>query len=98
MEKNYEYDSINRKTVWLWRMKIIHALASIPMPKLTGIVQIDEIFIRESQKGSRELVSTINKSDIRMHRYGRRPSKLGIMDPEFATVISAIDNRVYCAR
>lgn len=31
-----------------------------------------------------------------MSRYGRRPSKLGIMGPEFPTVVSAIDNRGYC--
>lgn len=31
-----------------------------------------------------------------MPRYGRRPSKLGIMGPEFATVVTAVDNRGYC--
>lgn len=77
-------------------MKLIHALASMPMPKLTGIIQVDEIFIRESQKGSRNLVSTINKAETRNPHYGRRPSKLGIMRPEFATVVTAIDNRGYC--
>ena len=96
LEKDYGCNGINYKTVWLWRMKLIHALASLPMPKLTGIVQVDETFIREAQKGSRELVSTINKADTRMPRYGRRPSKLGIMGPEFATIVSAIDNRGYC--
>lgn len=96
LEKDYGCDGINYKTVWLWRMKLIHALASLPMPKLTGIVQVDETFIREAQKGSRELVSTINKADTRMPRYGRRPSKLGIMGPEFATIVSVIDNRGYC--
>lgn len=96
LEKDYGCEGINYKTVWLWRMKLIHALASLPMPKLTGIIQIDETFIRESQKGSRSLISTINKAEKRTPRYGRRPSKLGIMGPEFATVVTAIDNRGYC--
>ena len=31
---------INHKTVWLWRMKLIHAIAAMPMPILSGVVQI----------------------------------------------------------
>lgn len=34
LEKDYGCDGINRKTVWLWRIKLIHALASLPAPKL----------------------------------------------------------------
>ena len=96
LEKDYGCAGINYKTVWLWRMKPIHAFASLPMPKLTGIIQVDETFIRKSQKASRNLISTINKSEKRNPRYGRRPSKLGIMGPEFATVVTAIDNRGCC--
>lgn len=83
---------INYKTVWLWIMKLIHALASIQQPVLTGIVQVDETFIREAQKGSRELVSYLSKDE----RYGRKPSKYGIMGPEFATLVTAVDDRGYC--
>lgn len=96
LEQDYSCVGINYKTVWLWRMKLLHALASLPMPELTGIIQIDETFIREAQKGSRELVSTVNKTDMRTPRYGRRPSTLGVMGPEFATIVSAVDNRGYC--
>ncbi len=75
-------------------LKLIHALASLPMPKLTGVIQVDETFIRESQKGSRNLKSYI-KSEDRLPRYVRRPSNLGVMDPEFATITTAIDNKGY---
>ena len=92
---DYGCVGINYKTVWLWRMKLIHVLASLPQPVLTGIIQVDETFIRESQKGSRELVSYLSKEDKRKPRYGRRPSKYGVMGPEFATVVTAIDNRGY---
>lgn len=96
LEKDYGCEGINRKTVWLWRMKFIHALAAMPLPSLTGIIQIDETFIRECQKGSRRLTSYLDKQDVRKPRYGYRPSKLGVMGPEFATITTAIDNRGYC--
>jgi transposase-like protein len=96
LEKDYGCEGINRKTVWLWRMKLIHALAAMPMPTLTGIIQVDETFVRECQKGSRNLVSYLGKQDVRKPRYGYRPSKLGTMGPEFATITTAIDNKGYC--
>ncbi len=95
LKKDYGCDEIDPKTVWLWRLKLMHAMASVPMPKLTGVIQVDETFVRESQKGSRNLASTL-KGEIRTPRYGLSPSKLGVMGPEFATIITAIDNRGYC--
>lgn len=96
LEGDYGCNGINRKTVWLLRMKLIHALASIDMPVLTGIVQVDETFIRESQKGSRKLVNYVGLKYNRKPRYGSMPSKLGVMGPEFATLTTAIDDRGYC--
>lgn len=95
LENDYKCTGINEKTVWMWRLKLIHALASLPTPKLTGIIQVDETFIRESQKGSRSLDSYI-VGEERQPRYGRKPSKLGVMGPEFATVTTAVDNQGYC--
>ena len=95
LEKDYHCAGIDPKTVWLWRLKLIHAMAAYPMPKLSGVIQVDETFIRESQKGSRNLYSEIKK-EVRQPRYGRVPSKLGPLGPEFATVTTAIDNRGYC--
>lgn len=95
LEKDFGCTGINPKTVWLWRMKLIHALASFPMPKLSGVIQVDETLVRESQKGSRKLVSVINKEE-RKPRYGRVASKLGPLGPEFATVTTAIDSNGYC--
>lgn len=96
LENDYDCFGINEKTVWLWRMKLIHAMAQMPMPTLSGIIQVDETFIREAQKGSRKLVSYLAKDDVRKPRYGRRPSKYGVMGPEFATVVTAIDNSGHC--
>ena len=95
LEKDYGCTGINPKTVWLWKLKLIHALAAYPMPTLSGVVQVDETFIRESQKASRNLQSAV-KGEDRSPRYGRKPSKLGTLGPEFATITTAVDNNGYC--
>ena len=64
------------------------------MPKFTGTIQIDETFFKESQKGSRKLVSYV-KEEKREPRYGRIPSKMGTMGNEFATVVCMTDLRGY---
>ncbi len=93
---DYGYTGLDHKTVFLWRHKIINSLANFSQPILSGIIQADETFIRESQKGSRTLKSYTGKNEIREPRYGRSPSKYGIMGPEFATVTTAIDNTGHC--
>lgn len=96
LEQDFGCNGINIKTVFAMRMKLIHATAAMPTPQLTGVIQADESFVRESQKGSnRELVSYV-KGIERIARYGRKPSKLGIMGAEFATILTAIDSRGYC--
>ena len=92
--KDYGLNDLNYKTVFLWKHKIINALANMPMPKLNGIIQIDETFFRETQKGSRNLESTI-KDEERLPRYGRRASKYGVMGNEFANVVCMVDLNGY---
>ena len=77
-------------------LKTYHCYGYMPMPILSGVVQVDETFVRESQKGSRHLKSTISQIDVRKPRYGRQSSKYGVMGSEFATVVTAVDNRGYC--
>lgn len=93
LKKDFNCYGIDKKTVWLLRMKLINAIASFPMPTLTVVIQIDETFIRESQKESRRLLSYIDRSDIRKPRYGYRRSKYGVIGREFATVTTTINNR-----
>lgn len=92
---DYGCTGIDKKTVWLWRIKLIHALASYPLPTLNGVIQVDETFIRESQKGSRKLESFV-KNLKRSPRYGYTPSLCGVMGPEFATVTTIIDDSGHC--
>ena len=91
---DYGLDSLDYKTVFLWKHKILNAIANLPMPKLSGIIQVDETFFREGQKGSRHLESTI-KGETRKARYGRRPSKYGVMGNEFANVVCMTDLNGY---
>lgn len=96
LEIDLDCGGINVKTLHAWRLKLIHAMASMPQPILHGVVQMDETHLRESQKAARgELVSYI-KGEERLPRYGRQPSKYGVMGPEFSTVMTAIDSSGYC--
>ncbi|WP_315514830.1 hypothetical protein [Leptotrichia wadei] len=94
LQNDYKCSNINSKTIWHMRLKLIHSIASLPVPTLTGVIQIDETFVRESQKGSKNLISYI-KNEERLPRYGKIPSKYGITGSEFATITTAIDNRGY---
>lgn len=95
LRQDYNENSLTYRTVFNWKHKIIHALAQMPMPTLSGIIQIDETYFRESQKGARELQSTI-KGETRKPRYGRRASKYGVMGNEFANVVCMTDLSGYC--
>ena len=96
MEQDYKLkDKITEEGIYLIRMKLLHACAEMPMPVLTGVIQVDETSVRESQKGSKALVSYL-PNENRRPRYGRRPSKYGVMGPEFATIVAAVDNRNRC--
>lgn len=97
LENDFGCTGINYRTLFLWRHKLLYAISRLPQPKLSGVVQIDETFVRESQKGSRTLVSFIDKQDVREPRYGRQASKFGVMGPEFATITTAISNTGHCS-
>ena len=84
LEETYGYEGINYKTIWHWRMKLIHALAKLPMPVLTGVIQIGEIRIKDSNKGNRRII--IEECDKE-----KEDTKQDLI-----LIVSAIDNRGYC--
>ena len=53
LEEEYHCKGINYKTIWNWRMKLISALTALPSPVLTGVIQIADITVKDSQKGNR---------------------------------------------
>jgi hypothetical protein len=46
LEHNYHFTGIDYKTLFLWQHKLIHAVAQMQQPQLSGVVQIDETFIQ----------------------------------------------------
>ena len=45
---------LSKDTVWRWRMIVLEHLVTVPTEVMTGIVETDETYQRESRKGSRE--------------------------------------------
>ncbi len=98
LSQDYSYacEGVNIKTLFAMRLKLVFAMAAVEPPKLMGVIQIDETGFRESQKGSRHLISYL-KGVERKPRYGYSPSQYGSLSPEYATVLTAVDSRGYCA-
>ena len=48
---------LDKMTIWRWRHRIINAMLGVGATDLSGIVEADEKFFRESRKGSREWVN-----------------------------------------
>ena len=98
LEKDYDLVGLNRKSVHLARHKLLYAMSLMPKPTLTGIVQVDETFFRENQKGTRtdmgkKLINVLPKSvEVRLPRRGYSPSRMGVLSPEYACVVCAVDN------
>lgn len=95
LEADYNI-SMTEQTILSYRHKIQKAIAlTFPMPKLSGVVQVDETYFREGQKGSRSLVNVaptvIEKRVARLHAKSH-PSKMGINGPEFSCVVTGIDS------
>ena len=98
LEKDYDLVGLNRKSVHLARHKLLYAMSLMPKPTLTGIVQVDETFFRENQKGTRtdlgkKLINVLPKAiEVRLPRRGYSPSRMGVLSPEYACVVCAVDN------
>lgn len=92
LENDFLCPTITEKTVFNWRMKILEVAKEVEQPNLMGVVETDEKFIHEGQKGSLHLVSPFDKNDTRKPRKTGKPSKYGSMGPEFGTILCALDH------
>lgn len=52
-----EHLGLDKMTIWRWRHRVIRAMQGVGATELSGIVEADEAFFRESRKGSREWVN-----------------------------------------
>lgn len=96
LENDFLIEGITERTLLNWRLKVMNAAQYVEPPTLTGIVEIDETFIREGQKGKKELIDPLNPKQTRLARKKKRTSELGVMGPEFSNVIVAIDRTGHC--
>jgi transposase-like protein len=55
MESNVGKEEVHNSAAWLLVRKIQSILASMRTPLLTGVIEVDEKYIREAQKGSERL-------------------------------------------
>ena len=98
LEHDYDMHGISRNSILLARHKLINAMSLMPTPKLSGVIQVDETFFRENQKGTRtdlgkKLINVIpNTVEVRLPRVGYSPSRLGVMSSEYCCVVCAVDN------
>lgn len=83
---------INKQTSWLLVMKVLYILSSMPKPKLKGMIQIDEKYFRENQKGNQKLISFLDSTNSRYARRHNYRSECGIFGPEFVNVLCAVDS------
>lgn len=91
LEDDYCCSEISVKTVRRMRLKVMYAISHLPAPKLSGVVQFDDTFFRESQKGSRNLVSPFpaDFQFVREPRHGRVPSMLGVKGNDSSPSLAA---------
>ena len=85
-------EEIKLSTIWNIRHRILEIMARMPLPRLSGVIQIDEKYFRESQKGSRSLVNMVEPTKTRRKRRNYQASKAGIFGPEFVNVLCAVDS------
>ena len=60
--------------MWLVRMRIYQAMTLMPIPQLSGNIQMDEKYFREAQKGSDRVIDFFNPQKTRFSRMGGRPA------------------------
>lgn len=96
---NVKANKMSVANTWLLVMKILYLLSKLPKPPLTGVIQIDEKYFRENQKGNHDLISMLDINKSRKARRHNYHSECGIFGPEFVNVLCAVDsNHHYYAK
>lgn len=89
---NLRKEPIHKSKAWLLSMKILYLLSKMPKPVLNGVIQIDEKYFREDQKGNHDLISFLDSLKTRKARRHNYRSECGIFGPEFVNVLCAVDS------
>ena len=89
--KNKLVPEIDRLTVSAIENKIRASFAHMPLPTLTGKIQVDEKHFKESQKGFKDPIDPFDSSKRRKAHKRSTPTEYGTMGPEMATICCAVD-------
>jgi transposase-like protein len=82
LRKSAEECNISLNTSFIWRHKYLSCFKDISDTKYNGIMEIDELFFQESQKGNRQMTRPSRKR-------GSRASKRGISNEQVAVIATA---------
>ncbi|MGR3565059.1 MAG: IS1595 family transposase [Heliomarina sp.] len=89
---------VSRDTVWRWRMIVFNQLLKVEPNALSGIIETDETFQRESRKGSREWVRHAQDPTLfpqpprkRWHEYGRKGPPQSIVRQWLRPLLGVVD-------
>ena len=84
--KNKLVPTIDELTVSAIVNKIRTSFAHMPLPTLTGKIQVDEKHFKESQKGFKDPIDPFISSKRRKAHKRSTPTEYGTMGPEMATI------------
>lgn len=90
--KNIRINELSRNKVWIVYHKILSVLAQMYKPILTDKILIGNIYIKESQKGSKKLHSVIDDVYIRKPRNHSSNNSDDFNDFEYMNILCASDN------
>lgn len=91
LRANHHVSSISESTVSIMIKKLREMFIYLPLPKLTGVIQIDEKHFHESQKGFENPYDVLNKGKRRFGHERAVKSQYGTMGPEFSTTCYMVD-------
>lgn len=89
---NHHISNIDESTVSIMTKKLREMFIYLPLPTLTGVIQIDEKHFRESQKGKENPDDVLNKGQTRTGHERATKSQYGTMGPEFSTTCCMVDD------
>lgn len=90
--KNIKEKELSKNKIWIIYHKILSILAQMPKPALVDKIWIGNIYIKESQKGTRNLYSVIDATCIRKPRNHSSNSNEDFNDFECINILCAVDS------
>ena len=88
---NHHIPSISESTVSIMTKKLREMFVYLPLPQLTGVIQVDEKHFHESQKGFENPYDVLNSGQRRTGHERAVKAQYGSLGPEFSTICCMVD-------